>query len=336
MSQSMDPVCPWPGCTTPLPPKHSRSGYQPKWCREHTGRHERTGRPVDPSKMVTVTCEACGVEFSKYRTAYDKSKTKRFFCTAVCRDKVGTKPRTGETRSCVECSTDFYVKPGSEQVTCSVTCGNRYKTRNRVTKLCEACGAEMNLPVSLADRRFCSATCSGHEDTRVAMTCEWCESEYLGRPQDGRRFCSRPCFYAWQTDNAQGHVNENGYRLIPDGEGGYRPEHRIVIERILGRRLTSSETVHHLDGDKLHNEPSNLALMISVHPSGAAIGDIIESLERQLRDLRRDRKKLEAAGAGTTMRQSHLYSPDDPQASADLFAAAMALDADEETAPVPV
>jgi hypothetical protein len=229
------------------------------------------------------------------------------------------------------CGGSFYVRSASEQVTCSKRCANTYKARDRITKHCEACGTEMALPVSLADRRFCSAACSGNDDTRTLMTCEWCTAEYIGRPQDGRRFCSRPCFYAWQTENAEGSITEQGYRLISDGEGGYRPEHRIVIERILGRRLSRSETVHHLDGDKLHNDPTNLALMISVHPTGAAIGDVIESLEKQLRQLRKDMKKLAAAGAGTTMRQSHLYSPEDPQAPGDLFAAAVELDADEET-----
>jgi hypothetical protein len=340
VNESMDLVCPWPGCTAPLPPKNPRSGYQPKWCPDHTGLHERTGRPADPDKMVTVTCEACGVEFTKYRKLYEQNKTKRFFCSAECRNKLGSKPRTGETRSCVECAAAFYVKPASDQVTCSVACGNKYKARNQVTKHCEECGVEMLLPPSLADRRFCSWACSGHEDTRTTMVCEHCGDHYVGRPQENRRFCSKPCFYAWQTENAEGHVNAFGYRLVSDGEGGYRPEHRIVMERILGRRLTRAETVHHLNADRLDNDPTNLALMISVHPAGAAIGDVIESLEKQLRELRRDKKKLEAAGAGTTMRQSHLYSPDDPAAPADLFTAIAQLEPDSEvdgeaSAPLP-
>jgi hypothetical protein len=34
--------------------------------------------------------------------------------------------------------------------------------------------------------------------------------------------------------------------------------HRQVLEEKLGRRLTSNEVVHHMDGDPLNNDPENL------------------------------------------------------------------------------
>lgn len=40
-----------------------------------------------------------------------------------------------------------------------------------------------------------------------------------------------------------------------------RHEHRLVMENILGRRLTSDEIVHHKDHDKKNNHPDNLQLM---------------------------------------------------------------------------
>jgi len=42
---------------------------------------------------------------------------------------------------------------------------------------------------------------------------------------------------------------------------GYVLEHRVVMERWIGRYLTSSEVVHHLDENKHNNELSNLRLM---------------------------------------------------------------------------
>lgn len=41
---------------------------------------------------------------------------------------------------------------------------------------------------------------------------------------------------------------------------GYVLHHRIVMENILGRLLTPSEVVHHIDHDKRNNIPENLEL----------------------------------------------------------------------------
>lgn len=37
--------------------------------------------------------------------------------------------------------------------------------------------------------------------------------------------------------------------------------HRVVVERMIGRKLTSKDVVHHIDGNKQNNDPSNLKVM---------------------------------------------------------------------------
>ena len=52
---------------------------------------------------------------------------------------------------------------------------------------------------------------------------------------------------------------------------GYVLEHRLVMARSLGRPLLPHETVHHIDGDRKNNKPSNLQLRFGKHGSGVAM-----------------------------------------------------------------
>ena len=49
-----------------------------------------------------------------------------------------------------------------------------------------------------------------------------------------------------------------GYKYFIDKHGREKALHRYVMECKLGRKLKSNEIVHHIDEDKLNNEPDNL------------------------------------------------------------------------------
>jgi hypothetical protein len=68
----------------------------------------------------------------------------------------------------------------------------------------------------------------------------------------------------------------SGYRIIRLAKGGKRClEHRLVMRQMIGRELESFEQVHHKDGDKINNHPSNLELWTRSHPSGQRASDLI-------------------------------------------------------------
>jgi HNH endonuclease len=67
-------------------------------------------------------------------------------------------------------------------------------------------------------------------------------------------------------------------------EGGrLEREHRIVMERVLGRSLVAGESVHHRNGDRGDNHPENLELWYRGQPAGQRISDLLRYVATQHR-----------------------------------------------------
>ena len=115
-------------------------------------------------------------------------------------------------------------------------------------QICKRCGKKRQLPPSKAMRRFCSVECFA-ESLR--------EYNPGGEARKGQGNWKNKC----KTRKiSQGYV----YLYVPDNPSanpeGYYAEHRIIMEKHIGRYLNSKEIVHHINEIRNDNRIKNLQL----------------------------------------------------------------------------
>ena len=144
------------------------------------------------------------------------------------------------------------------------------------SNLCPTCGKEAGFiirndrknPIKRA-RKFCSISCSmkfRHKDNIIFISCPTCKKEFRKYAKDGvaRKHCSMKCY------DQQRSVNLPKYEYPKKDKKNYKIKkidgkqilyHRWIMEKHLGRKLTRSEVIHHIDGDPHNNNIENLQLL---------------------------------------------------------------------------
>jgi hypothetical protein len=123
-------------------------------------------------------------------------------------------------------------------------------------------------PVMLRDCEFCGTPIDSAYITKRG---------YKRGRHGGIRYCSRVCANRGREKKVK--IDRHGY-VYTYPEGCTRKdqrqiyEHRLVMEKIIGRSLTKNETVHHKNGIRHDNRPENLELWSTRHGKGQRTSDL--------------------------------------------------------------
>ena len=203
------------------------------------------------------------------------------------------KPKLLIDKPCAVCKAVFSPK-SSTQVCCSHKCGHEFKKTRRPSP-CAQCGKLFTRASSR--QKLCSDKCRTEaRKTDRSAVCKSCGEVFI-RPHGKRpTFCSHSC--SMKDRNLMGKLRGpalpagtvrpagSGY-LIEKTEGGkWIIQHRLVMQRHLGRPLERTEYVHHKNGNRSDNRIENLELWMTKgsskkDPLGQRLDDVLTELLRQ-------------------------------------------------------
>lgn len=111
----------------------------------------------------------------------------------------------------------------------------------------------------------------------MVSLCISCGTEANSASSYKRKYC-QPCYLdslRKRRRREPRYTNKDGYVCVLGGDGKYHLEHRIFMEKTLGRPLGKFESVHHKNGQRDDNSDANLELWIGAIRPGCRAQDVL-------------------------------------------------------------